>query len=314
MARFIVRRLSGVLIVVFLVSVIAFVFFQLLPGDPAQAQLGLFADETTLERLRVKMGLDKPMPIQYWRWLTRAVAGDFGTSIVTRGPTITLVIKHLGPSLLLAGLTIGLSLPLGIGLGVTASAHPNSPVDRLVGLITIAGISLPNFWLAILLILVFSLTLRWLPSGGYVPPSEDLLGFLRAMALPTLTQVVVLSAVLARVTRGSMIDTLFEDFILTARAKGIPEKYILYQHALKNALVPVVSVVGLQIGALIGGAIITEYIFSIPGLGLLLINSIYRQDLPVVQAIALVTASAFVLANLGVDVVYAILNPKIRYG
>lgn len=312
MSRYLADRAIGAVLTLVLASVLAFGLFQLLPGGAAEAQLGLYVTPEALAAARSRLGLDQPPHLQYLRWLGGVVTGDLGRSVVANEPVADLIGSKLPPTLTLAVISLLLAVPTALGIGVLAAARPGSRTDRFMSLVTMSGISMPNFWLALILIALFSITLRWLPTAGYVPLTEDPVQSLRYMVLPSLTQATALAAVLARITRGSMVEVMTSDYIRTARAKGFGERYILVRHALRNALIPVVSVAGLQVGTLIGGAIITESLFGIPGMGNLLVNSIYRRDHPTVQALMLASATAFVTINLLVDVSYSVINPRIQ--
>jgi peptide/nickel transport system permease protein len=294
-----------------LASVLAFTLFKLVPGDAATAQLGVDATPEAIAAFREKLGLNEPSPLQYIHWLGRTLSGDLGRSVSSNEPVWDLIRSNATPTVLLALGSLLVSLPVGVLLGIVGASRANSILDRLVSLVAMFGISIPNFWLALLLISSFALTLRWLPAAGYVSWSEDPLGLLRSLILPTLTQAAGLSAIFARTVRGSMLEVLGGDYVRTAKSKGLRDGTILYRHVLKNAMNPVVSVVALRIGQLLGGVIITEVIFAIPGLGNLLITSIQRRDFPTAQALVVLSAATFVVVNLVADLTYPIFNPRI---
>ncbi len=297
------------------VSVVSFVLIFLLPGDPALAVLGDEGarDQQRYQQVRTELGLDQPLPLQYAAWAGRALHGDLGTSIRTRVPVIQLMLQRLGPTLQLTLMAIAFAVLVAIPVGILGAVKPNSRMDAAGTLLAMAGASLPNFWLGLLLILAFGLWLHWLPPSGYVAPVEDPIGNLRLMILPTITLGSGIAALVMRQTRSAMLEVLRQDYITTARAKGLTQRLVILKHALKNALIPVATVVGLQTGHLMGGAVITETIFSIPGIGSLAASSIFTRDFPTLQAVVLLMALAVVMANLVTDLAYAWLDPRIRY-
>jgi peptide/nickel transport system permease protein len=314
MARYVVRRLVLMVPVAFLVTIIAFGLVRLAPGDPVLMFAGEERDPETLAQIRRSLGLDQPLPVQYVAWLGRAVQGDFGRSLRTRQRVSEAIVERL-PATLELGLT-ALSLSVGVALvvGTLSALKRNSPLDLLATGFTIAGVSLPNFFLGLLLILVFALVLRIFPPGGYQPLASDPAENLRRIVLPAITLATASMAVNMRQVRSSLLDVFGQDYIRTARAKGLSEGDVVVRHALKNGLIPVVTLVGLQVGAIIEGAIITETIFLWPGVGRLVVDSIGGRDYPVVQAIVLLSAFSFMLSTLLVDIVYGWLDPRISYG
>lgn len=299
--------------VAFLVTVIVFVLLRLTPGDPVAVYAGEERDPQVLADIRRSLGLDEPLPVQYVAWLSHAVQGDLGRSIRTKQRVTESIVERL-PATLELGLTaILLSVAVALGVGILSAVKRNSPIDLVATGFTLAGVSLPNFFLGIVLILVVALVLRLLPPGGYVPLKDDVGDNLRHLILPALTLATASTAVNMRQVRSSLLDVLSQDFMRTARAKGLGEGGILFRHALKNALIPIVTLVGLQVGAVIEGAIITETIFFWPGVGRLAVESIAGRDYPVVQAIVLVSALSFMISTLAVDVLYAWLDPRISY-
>src|SRR5215217_5080540 len=315
MATYILQRVLQMIPVMILASIISFSIIFLLPGDPALLILGdqLASDRSVYEAKRAELGLDRPLPIQYLDWLGKTVRGDFGTSTRDRQPVAQGMRERLPITLQLASLALLLALAIALPAGIISALRPNSKWDIISSLVAFGGIALPNFWFGILLIYLFAVYLRWLPPSGYVPFAEDPVQNLTRMLMPALTLGLGLSAVLMRQTRSSLLEVLHQDYMTTARAKGLGQRAVVLGHALKNALIPVVTVLGLQIGLLIGGSVITESIFSIPGLGRWAVDSITNRDFPVVQAVSLVLAVGVLLANLLADIAYAYIDPRIHY-
>jgi peptide/nickel transport system permease protein len=315
MGTYILQRVFQMIPVMVLASIISFSIIFLLPGDPALLILGdqLASDRTIYEAKRAELGLDRPLPIQYLDWLGKTVRGDLGTSTRDRQPVIQGMRDRLPVTLELAGLAMLLALVIALPAGIISALKPNSKWDIVSSLVAFGGIAIPHFWFGILLIYLLAVVLRWLPPSGYVPFSEDPVQNLTRMVMPTLTLGLGLSAVLMRQTRSSLLEVLHQDYMTTARAKGLAQKAVVLRHALKNALIPVVTVLGLQLGLLIGGAVITESIFSIPGIGRWAVDSITTRDFPVVQAVSLVMAIGVLLANLVADIAYAYIDPRIHY-
>jgi peptide/nickel transport system permease protein len=312
MLVYVLRRLIGVIPTMLLVTLTVFIIMRITPGGPAVAVLGEQATPQAVAALNHKLGLDRPLYIQYLDWLGHALRGDLGRSISGNQPVTELIVQRIMPTAELGFLSMMIALLIGITGGVIAATRHNTGVDAASSVLSILGVSTPSFWLAILLVLIVSIKIHWLPSLGYVSPFKDPAMNLKQMILPSFTLGVTLAAVIARITRGSMLDALYQDFVRTARAKGLHERHVVMQHALANALIPVVTVVGVQIAGLLGGAVIIETIFALPGNGQLLVTSIFSRDLSVVQGIVVVIALAFTLINLLVDVLYAALDPQIR--
>lgn len=314
MTLYIAKRLLYTIPVVLIVSIMVFSLLHMAGGDPAAMMLGEQADPELLAQVRKDMGLDRPLYEQYWNWLSRAARGDLGRSIhPTRDYVSDLILQRLPVTLQLGLQAMLLSLIVGIPFGVMAGMKRGSRLDLLALNFSSLGISMPGFLLALILIFVFSLLLRWLPPSGYLPPLKDPIGNLRQMALPTVTMAAFLSAFVVRMTRSSVVDAMSQEFIVTARAKGLRELVVVRRHALKVALIPVVTIVGLQLGHVLGGSVIVEYIFALPGLGKLIIDAVYARDFPVVQGAILVMSVGFVLVNLAVDLIYGYLDPRIKY-
>ncbi len=306
MTRYIVRRL--VLLVPLLVgaSVLVFLTMRLIPGDPARLALGAEATEEQVQLMRRQWGLDQPLPVQYVYWIGHALRGDFGRSTVSRVPAGEEIALRLPATLRLAGLSMLVSVVLGMGLGVLAAVRHDTGLDRLSMVLALLGVCTPTFWLGLMFILVFSVRLGWFPSFGQ--------GGLEHLVLPALTLGAAAAAVIARVTRSSLLEVLGADYLRTARAKGLVEHTVIARHALRNGLIPVLTLLGIELGGLLAGAIVTETVFAYPGIGQLLVNSVSNRDFAVVQAALLLFALQFVLVNLLVDVLYAVVDPRISYG
>lgn len=315
MRTFLLRRLALMVPVVIVTTLIAFSLILLLPGDPALMMLGdQNATNTEAYRaLRAELGLDQPIPLQYARWLTKAVHGDFGYSLRDKLPVGQELASHALPTLELAVVALIVAVAVAIVAGSVSALRPNSPADIVATLVAFSGVAVPHFFLGILLIYAFSLGLRVLPPSGYVAPWEDLGQNLRLMILPSLTLAAGLAAVLTRQIRSALLEVMQQEYIVAARAKGLRERAVVMRHAFKNALIPISTVIGLQVGTLIGGAVITETIFSIPGMGRMIVDSIFFRDFPTVQAAVFILALLVLLANLATDVVYAAVDPRIRF-
>jgi peptide/nickel transport system permease protein len=315
MTTYIIQRVLQMIPVMLLASVISFSIIFLLPGDPALLILGdqLASDRQIYEAKRAELGLDRPLPIQYLDWLGKTVRGDLGTSTRDRQPVLQGIRDRLPVTLQLSAMAMLLALVIALPAGIISALKPNSSWDIASSLVAFGGIALPNFWFGILLIYLFAVTLRWLPPSGYVPFAQDPVESMTRMLMPALTLGLGLSAVLMRQTRSSLLEVLHQDYITTARAKGLGKRAVVLRHALKNGLIPVVTVLGLQLGVLFGGAIITESIFSIPGIGRWAVDSITTRDFPVVQAVSLVMAIGVLASNLLADIAYAYIDPRIHY-
>jgi peptide/nickel transport system permease protein len=314
MARFVWRRLRATVPLLFFVSLVVFSLMHALPGDPAVLFLGEEADAETLARFRTRLGFDRPLVVQYGEWLGRALQGDLGRSLRTNQPVTEAILERLPVTLeLLAGALL-ISLGIAIPLGIISAVKRNSGVDILSTLFALVGFAMPGFWLGIILIYVFALVLRWLPPSGFVPLPAGVPQNLASLILPALTLGTALAALVARQLRSGMLEVLRQDYVRTARAKGLGQGVVVAKHALKNALIPVVTVVGLQVGALLGNAIITETLFALPGVGRLMIDSIFSRDFFVVEGVILFLAVGYVVSNLLVDILYSYLDPRIRLG
>lgn len=307
MVSYLLRRLAASAAVLVLVSLGTFMMVHLVPGDPVRAMLGEGGQTSAedLEQMRHQLGLDRPLPVQYLDYVTRATRGDFGLSIRTDRPVITEIRGQLPATIQLAAAAFLVATVVGVGLGALAATHHNSWLDNLGMIVALLGVSVPSFWLGLLLIFVFSLQLGWFPAAG--------MGGISHLVLPALTLGLWAAGIIARLTRSSLLEVLRQDYMVTARSKGITERAVLARHALRNALVPIVTIVGLQIGTMLSGAIIVETVFARSGLGRLVMTAIVGKDFPMVQGIVLFSAVIYVAMNLLVDVSYAVLDPRIRY-
>ncbi|HET9539858.1 MAG TPA: ABC transporter permease [Candidatus Limnocylindria bacterium] len=315
MRRYLARRLLLLVPVLVGVSIVIFGVLHLSPGDPAEIMLGSQATKEDLVRLRESLGLNEPLPIQYVHWMGHVVRGDLGRSIWMKRPVLPEVLGRLGATLLLTGTALLLSTAGGLALGVASAAWPRSLLDRLSAVASLFGASMPSFWLGIVLMVIFALWLGWLPASGmYASYGGGGLGdLLSHLILPAVTLAAASITIIARLTRSTMLEALGQDFVRTARAKGVAESGVLLRHGLKNALIPIVTVVGVQAGYLLGGAVLTETVFAWPGVGTLMVQGILARDFPLVQGCVLVVALAFAVINLAVDLLYAWLDPRIRY-
>jgi peptide/nickel transport system permease protein len=313
--RYVVRRLLLLIPVLLGVSVIIFMVLHLSPGDPAEIMLGSQATQADLERLRAELGLTQPLHVQYVHWLGLVARGDLGRSIWMKRPVLGEVLTRFKATLVLTGAALLLSTAGGLALGITSAIRPNSALDRLSAVASLFGASMPVFWLGIVLMVIFALWLGWLPASGMFAPygGGDLRDLLVHLALPAVTLAAASVTIIARLTRSTMLETLGQDYIRTARAKGVVERAVVLRHGLKNALIPIVTVVGVQAGYLLGGAVLTETVFAWPGVGTLMVQGILARDFPLVQGCVLVVALSFVVINLVVDLLYAWLDPRIRY-
>lgn len=314
MGLYILKRLASMVPVLFLVSVVIFMIIHLTPGDPVLVMLGEEASPEARDRLRAELGLDQPLPIQYVIWAGRVMRGDLGNSIRTHQPVSEAILQRLPVTIELSIAAMLVSLAIALPAGIISALRRNSAADITSSVLALLGVSVPNFFLAVLLIWIFALNLRWLPPIGFVPLLQDPGGNLKSLIMPAVTLGTALAAVTTRQMRGSLLEVLGNDYIRTAWAKGLDEALVVQRHALKNALIPVVTVVGLQMGNLLGSAIITETIFALPGVGRMVVDSIFQRDFPMVQGIVLYLALMFLVINLLVDLTYAYLDPRIRYG
>ena len=313
MQRYILRRLVQMIPVIFGVLVAVFIMLKLTPGDPAAAILGIQATPDELARVQHAMGLDRPWAVQFGIWLGNAVRGDLGVSYISKKPVTELIFTRLPVTLELTILSMLLAILIGVPAGIISAARRYSVLDYTITSLALFGVSMPSFWFAILLILLFSLQLGWLPASGYVPLSRGIVPHYKSLIMPAMALGLFLTGALVRFSRASMTETLVQDYVRTAKAKGLARRVVLLRHALKNALIPTVTVLGIQFGALLGGAIIIETIFAFPGVGTVMLVAVNQRDYPVVQGVTLVIALLFTMSNLIVDVLYTWLNPRIRY-
>ena len=313
MFAYVVRRLLATIVVMAVVAFVVFLLLYLTPGDPAAILAGDAATSDDIRRIREKLGLDQPFLVRFGGWIAQLIRGDLGTSIFTNLPVAHLIGQRVEPTLSLTLCTLLVSVLVAVPLGVVAAARAGTWIDRGVMAFSVLGFSLPVFVLAYILILIFSIELDWLPVQGYQPIREGLWEWARHLVLPSTALGTVYIALIARITRATMLEVLQQDYIRTARAKGLAQRPILFVHALKNASVPIVTVIGIGIALLIGGAVVTESVFAIPGLGRLTLDAILRRDYPVIQGVVLLFSFVYVLVNLAIDLLYTLLDPRIRY-
>jgi peptide/nickel transport system permease protein len=310
---FILRRLGAIIPTLFFVSVLIFGLQQLLPGDPAIALAGEERSPEVIRYLREKFHLDEPLPVRYWYWLTGVLHGDLGDSVRIQRPVLDLVVEKLPVTLQLAAMAMAIALVIGVTAGIISAVKKDTWVDYAANVFALWGLSTPNFWLGILLILLFAVQLGWLPASGYVSPFEDLKANLAAMIMPAFVLGNAFAAVLMRHTRSAMLQVLSSDYVRTARAKGLNESTVVLKHALRNALIPVITLGALGLGELLGGAVLTEQVFSIPGFGKLIVDAVFNRDYSVVQGVVLCTATAYLALNLLADLAYFLVNPRMRH-
>ncbi|HXX82997.1 MAG TPA: ABC transporter permease [Casimicrobiaceae bacterium] len=313
MAFYIVRRVAAIAVILAVISILIFAITQALPGNVARMIAGQFATPDMIAAIEAKLRLNDPLPVQYWRWASGFLTADLGQSLIMERPIAPMLADALANSARLAAASFIIVALLGVSLGVIAAVRHNTPIDHGISVFTFLGISVPEFFWGIVLILVFAGYLRWLPSGGAGDAAQGS-SSLAYLVLPSATLTFALIAHVSRMTRSSMLETLGSNYVLYARAKGLPERVVLLRHALTNALLPTITVLAIDIGWLIGGIVVVETVFSYPGLGRLLLFAIERHDLPLMQASILVVAAIYCFANLAADLLYAYFNPKIRYG
>ncbi|HEX4170999.1 MAG TPA: ABC transporter permease [Acetobacteraceae bacterium] len=313
MLAYAVRRILATIPVMLFVALFVFSLLYLAPGDPAAIIAGDQATPADVERIRESLGLDRPFVVRFGEWLWQIVHGDLGTSIFTNLPVSHMIAQRIEPTTSLMVLTIIFSIVIAIPLGVVAAWKHGTWIDRCVMVLAVFGFSTPVFVLGYLLAYFFALRLDWLPVQGFTPISQGVIPFLRSLALPTIALGLIYIALLARITRATMLEVLSQDYVRTAKAKGVGQRAVLFVHALKNAAVPIVTIVGIGVALLIGGAVITESVFAIPGLGRLTVDAILRRDYPVIQGVVLLFSFVYVLVNLAVDLLYTLFDPRIRY-
>ena len=315
MRAFLLRRMLTMIPVLVLVSLIAFGVTSLLPGDAALAILGesLAKDEKLYQSLRRELGLDLPVYAQYLRWGGRVLTGDLGVSIRSKQPVLEAILQRLPPTIQLTMMSLVLALVVALPIGLISAVRPNSWADIVGTVLALSGVAVPHFWLGILLMFLLAVWLGLLPPSGYARLLDDPLASLRLMIMPCMTLATGLAAVVTRQVRSALLEALQDDYIRTARSKGLEERAIVVRHALRNALIPVVTIIGMQTGRLFGGAVVVETIFSIPGIGRLAVDSIFYRDFPVLQGVVLLMAVAVLLINLATDILYGYIDPRIRY-
>jgi peptide/nickel transport system permease protein len=312
MLIYILKRILMAIPVIILVSVVTFSLIHIAPGDPVQMLLGIYGDPGLVGVLQKQLNLDEPIAVQYFLWVKNLMRGDLGVSFRSKTPVSEMIMERFPRTLLLSVLGLGLSVIFSIIGGVIAAARRNSAIDISMMTFAIVGISIPEFWMAILLILFFSVYLKILPVMGYIPFFQDPLESIKHLVLPALALGVAQASITARMTRSEMLEILGQDYIKTARAKGLRENTVIFKHALKNALIPIITVIGVQFAFLMGGTVVIEQIFVYPGLGQLAITAIFNRDYPVVQGVVLFTSLIFIVINLFVDIIYTALNPKVK--
>jgi peptide/nickel transport system permease protein len=307
------RRLLSAIPVLFIVSLISFGLMRLIPGDPAAAIAGIAATPAQIEQLRRDLGLDEPLLIQLLHYYQGLLQGDFGKSLLLGKGVLAATMERLPVTIGLSLYALVLTLLIGVTSGIIAALRQNTWVDQVAMMIAMLGISIPNFFLGLLMIIFFAVQLGWLPSGGYVPFSQDPLGWLRSTTMPAISLALLQAGLLARITRSGMLEVLRQDYVRTARAKGLPERQVILKHALANALIPIVTVVGIIISLLLSGAVVTEALFSLPGMGQLLTQAVLSRDYPMVQGGLLLVTTFLVVVNVLVDILYALIDPRVRY-
>jgi peptide/nickel transport system permease protein len=309
----ILRRLGSALPILLIVSLITFGMIHLIPGDPAAAMAGLSATPEQIASIRHDLGLDQPLLTQLVRWYLGLLHGDLGHSLLLGQPVVYATMLRLPVTLALSAYALVITLVLGLVSGTIAALRQNTWIDQAAMVFAMIGISLPNFYLGLLMIIFFAVDLGWLPTGGYVAFTDSPLGWLATSTMPAISLALLLAGLLARITRSTMLEVLRQDYIRTARAKGLPRRTVVVKHALSNALIPITTVIGIIVSLLISGSVVTETLFSIPGIGQLLTQAVLNRDYPMVQGGLLITTALLVLVNIGVDVCYALLDPRVRY-
>jgi peptide/nickel transport system permease protein len=312
MTAFLVRRIALIVPTLFFVSLLIFGLQRLLPGDPALAMAGEERDPAVIAFLRQKYHLDAPLPKRYWLWVKGIAEGDLGESIRIKRPVKDLILEKLPVTGELAGIAMLIALAIGVPAGIVAAVRHDTAIDYGASMVALWGLSIPNFWLGILMILLFSVTLGWLPASGFVTPAESLKQNLLTLIMPAFVLGNAIAAVMMRHTRSAMLQVLSSDYVRTARAKGLSESRVVLYHALRNSLIPVVTLGALEFGTLLSGAVLTEQVFTIPGFGKLIVDAVFNRDYAVVQGVVLCTAFAYILLNLFADIAYVVINPRLR--
>jgi len=312
MTSYLVKRLLSVLPTLLLVSMLIFGLQQLLPGDPAKILAGEEQDPNVVAYLTAKLHLDEPLPVRYGYWIAGVVQGDLGESVRTQLPVLSLILQKLPVTAELAFLAMCVAVLIGIPAGIASAVGRGTVWDYAANVFALWGLSTPNFWLGILMIMLFSIHLGWLPASGFVSPTEDLLGNLASMAMPAFVLGNAIAAVLMRHTRSAMLQVMQSDYVRTARAKGLDERTVILKHALRNALTPIITLGALEFGTLLSGAVLTEQVFTIPGFGKLILDAVFNRDYAVVQGVVLFTATTYIMLNLMADMAYFWVNPRLR--
>ena len=312
MSTFLTRRVATIVPTLLFVSMLVFGLQQLLPGDAALVLAGEDHDPSVVAYLRAKMHLDEPLPVRYVYWLGGVLRGDLGESMRMQKPVTALIAEKLPVTIQLASMAIVIALAIGIPAGIVSAVYKGTAWDYAANAVALWGLSTPNFWLGIMLILLFSVSLGWLPASGYVSPFEDLRANLASLIMPAFVLGNAIAAVLMRHTRSAMLQVLSSDYVRTARAKGLDERVVVLHHALRNALVPIITLGALEFGTLLSGAVLTEQVFTIPGFGKLIVDAVFNRDYAVVQGVVLFTATAYIALNLAADVAYFLVNPRMR--
>ncbi len=313
MKTYVARRLLALVPVALVVATVAFVLIHLAPGDPASVIAGPDASADEVERLQQQLGLDAPLPVQLVRWYGRLLQGDLGQSIFLRKPVTEAIVDRLEPTLLLTVFAVVIAVVIGVPAGVLSARYHNTATDQAFMVLALLGVSIPNFLLGLIFVLVFSVWLGWFPVAGYSPLEYGWLKTLRSLVLPAFALGLVQSALIARIARSAMLDVLREQYITTGRSKGLGERALVYKHALKNAMIPTVTIVGISFAVLVSGAVVVETVFNIPGLGRLVISAVLRRDYPVIQGVVLAIAGVYMLINLAIDLSYLLFDPRVRY-
>ncbi|MFC4168521.1 ABC transporter permease [Teichococcus aestuarii] len=307
------RRIGSAVPVLLLVSLITFGMMRLIPGDPAAAIAGLSATQREIEQIRADLGLNEPFLVQLLRWYGGLLQGDLGRSILMGKGVVAVTFERLPVTLGLSAYALVLTLAIGLLAGILAALRQNTLIDQLAMMFAMIGISVPSFFLGLLMIILFSVRLGWLPTGGYIPFGEDPWGWFRSATMPAISLALLQAGLLARITRSTMLEVMRQDYIRTARAKGLPGRQVVFKHALANAMIPITTVIGIIISLLLSGAVVTEALFSIPGIGGLLTQAVLNRDYPLVQGGLLLVTAFLVLVNIGIDMLYAWLDPRVRY-
>ena len=313
MGAILLRRLASAVPILAIVSILTFGMIHLIPGDPAAAIAGLSATPEQIANIRRDLGLDQPLMSQLIHWYGNLFQGDLGRSLLLGQPVVEATMQRLPVTVALSAYALVITLVIGLVTGIVAALRQNTWIDQVAMILAMIGISLPNFYLGLLMIILFAVQLGWLPTGGYVAFTDDPLGWLATSTMPAISLALLLAGLLARITRSTMLEVLRQDYIRTARAKGLPSRKVVVKHALANAMIPITTVIGIIVSLLISGSVVTETLFSIPGIGQLLTQAVLNRDYPMVQGGLLITTALLVLVNIAVDVCYALLDPRVRY-